>query len=69
MRVNTKPSGCFFRNCISSSERINDLSGDISATNIKSFLVSNLRHRLLLSPSDVIYEVTVETSQVDGTLV
>jgi hypothetical protein len=63
--VNVKPSGCFFRNWISRSDRTDDLSGEINASNIRSFLVSNFRHNLSLSPSEDKYEVTLDTSQVD----
>ena len=63
--VNVKPSGCFFRNWISSSAKTEDLSGDINASNIRSFLVSHFRHNLSLSPSEDKYEVTLDTSHVD----
>ena len=72
--VNVKPSGCFFRNWISRSERTEALSGDINANTSEVvfwgfffklfFLVSNLRHNLSLSPSEDKCKVTLDTSQV-----
>jgi hypothetical protein len=65
VNVNVKPSGCFFRKLMSSSDRTEDLSGEINASNIRSFLVSNFRHSCSFSPRDDRYDVTWETSHVD----
>lgn len=53
----------FFRWSMSSSERTEDRSGDISARSIASFLDISLRDNVSLSPNDDRYEITVETSQ------
>ena len=57
-----KPSGCFCKNLVSTSANTEDLSGEIRSKSIISTLVSCLRDKVLLSPNDERYEVTLETS-------
>ena len=62
--VKSIPSGCFRRNLMSSSHKTDDLSGDTKASNINNFFVKSLRARILFSPSDERYVVTLDTSHV-----
>ena len=62
--VNVKPSGCFFKQPMSRSARTEDLSGEIRAKSIASFLESSLRDNVLLFPREDKYAVTLETSHV-----
>ena len=64
VRRKVKPSGCFFKYLVSRSANTEDRSGEISARSIASFLDSCLRDKVLLSPNDDRYEVTLETSHV-----
>ena len=63
--VDMKPLGCIFRYRISRSDTTEDLSGNIKANSINSFLVRSFRSILSFSPNEDKYEVAVDTSHVD----
>ena len=64
VRRKVKPSGRFFRYLVSRSANTEDRSGEINARSITILLESCFRDRVLLSPNDDRYEVTLETSHV-----